>query len=104
MNGGNLIFIIAVFGLMYVLLIRPGQRRERQRQQLIAQLNPGEEVVTIGGVVGKITGADDSTVDLEVAPGTVIKVVKRAVSHKVVPDGPEEPSSEGEQETEKDAQ
>lgn len=81
----NLLFIVIVFAIFYLLLIRPGQRRERQRQELIRTLNPGDEVVTVGGVVGTVREIDDSTVHIDVGRGTVIRVMKRAVSHKVSP-------------------
>jgi preprotein translocase subunit YajC len=74
--------IVLLFGLMYVLLIRPQQRRVRQHQAVVAALEVGDEVATAGGMLGTITGLDDETVSLEIAPGTTIRVLRAAVGQR----------------------
>ena len=68
---------------MYLLLIRPQQRRVRQHQALVASLAVGDEVVTAGGILGTITGVSDEYVSLEVAPATVVQVLRGSVSRRV---------------------
>jgi preprotein translocase subunit YajC len=83
MKPSNLLFVVLMFGLLYFMLIVPQKRRMREHNQLISTLAPGDEVVTIGGIVGEVTQLDDEMIWLEVAPGTVLRVLRRAVSKKV---------------------
>lgn len=93
----SILFIVLIVGFFYVAMIRPQQRRERQRRAVIADLNPGDEIVTIGGIIGTITAVDDDSVHLQVADGTVIRLVKRAVSYPVEEEqAAEEPEQEKE--------
>lgn len=93
---GLLALMVVAF---YFVLIRPQQRRLKQHQQLIQQLKPGDEVVTIGGMYGTVTQLDDSSVWLEVANGTVIRFSRQAIGRTLTPE-PEEPAAtEGEEET-----
>jgi preprotein translocase subunit YajC len=90
---GNYTFIISL-GLMvaifYFLLIRPQQRRVRQQRELVNSLDVGDEVITIGGMLGTIRGLDEDEVRLEVSPGTEIRMVKSAVARKFVREMDEE--------------
>ena len=92
-GGGNVTFLISL-GLMvaifYFLLIRPQQRRARQQRELVSSLAVGDEVVTIGGMFGTITGMDDESVTLDVASGTRVRFVKQAIARKFVQEGMEE--------------
>ena len=85
---GPLLALLITFGLMWVLLILPQQRRMRQHQAVIASLEVGDEVVTAGGVYGTITSVDEETLAVEVAPGVVLRVLRNAVSQRIAP--PEE--------------
>lgn len=76
-----LILIVVVF---YFLLIRPQQKRTRQQRELVNSLDVGDEVVTAGGLHGRITGTDDSTARLELAPGTTITVEKSSIVKRQV--------------------
>ncbi|MGH2707445.1 MAG: preprotein translocase subunit YajC [Actinomycetota bacterium] len=83
MKSVNLLFVVLLFGLLYFTLIVPQKRRVREHERLVSSLVPGDEVVTIGGIVGKVIRLDDETIWLEVAEGTVLRVIRRAVSKKV---------------------
>lgn len=76
-----LILIVVVF---YFLLIRPQQKRTRQQRELVNSLDIGDEVVSAGGLHGRITGTDDSTVRLEVSPGTTITMEKNSIVKRQV--------------------
>ena len=97
-TGGNpaslLIFLVLMFVLFYFLMIRPQQRRQRAQRELLASLEEGDEVVTIGGMFGTITALDDERATLEVAPNVEIEFVRTAIARKLVFD------EDGEQELE----
>lgn len=80
-DGGlvTLLPIVLMFVLLYFLMIRPQVKRQKELKQMIESLQKGDEVVTGGGVVGKITELGDAFVSLEVAPNTQIHVQKSAV-------------------------
>ena len=69
----------AIFILFYFLLIRPQQKRQKQHREMVGSLAKGDEVVTVGGTLGKITGLSDNFVTIEVADGVEIKVQRHAV-------------------------
>lgn len=83
MDVQSLLFIGLMILAFYFLLIRPQQRRARQQQQLISSVEAGDEVLTIGGIFGRVRSLDDSFVWLEIADGTVIKLTKSAIGRKV---------------------
>ncbi|HUR22505.1 MAG TPA: preprotein translocase subunit YajC [Acidimicrobiales bacterium] len=82
---GPLLALLITFGLMWVLLILPQQRRMRAHQAVVASLQVGDEVVTAGGVYGTITSVDEETLAVEVAPGVVLQVLRSAVSQRIGP-------------------
>ena len=77
------LFLIAMFVLMYFLLIRPQQKRAKDHKNLLKELKKGDEVVTNGGVIGKITAVDESFAELEIASGVSIKVQKQGINQKM---------------------
>lgn len=89
-QGGDiystLIFIVIMFGGLYLLMIRPQQKRQKDHQQLLAALNKGDEVVVAGGVLGRVKDVADQWVTVEIAQGVEIKVQKQAVG-AVMPKG-----------------
>lgn len=80
-DGGLVGFlpIILMFVLLYFLLIRPQMKRAKEHKAMIEMLEKGNEVVTAGGLVGRITRISDGYVSLEVADNTEIVVQKQAV-------------------------
>jgi preprotein translocase subunit YajC len=97
-GGGNTTFFISLalmVAIFYFLLIRPQQRRARQQRDLVQSLAVGDEVVTIGGMFGRILDMDDETVTLDVGSGTHIRFAKQAVARKYVEtQADEEPGEE----------
>jgi preprotein translocase subunit YajC len=67
---------------MYFVMIRPQQKQAKQHQELISGLKKGDEVVTQGGILGKIHQVSEQTVTIEVASGVRIRVLKRSVYAK----------------------
>ncbi len=76
--------LILIFGIFYFLLIRPQQKKQKQHQEFINNLQKGTEVVTSGGIIGRITGITDDVVTLEVADKVRIKVVRNQIAGKPV--------------------
>jgi preprotein translocase subunit YajC len=72
--------LLALAVLFWVLIIRPQRRRAQRQGELIQGLERGQEVVTAGGLYGRIDHVDEEHIRLEIAPETVVKVDKRAVS------------------------
>ncbi|MGE0395725.1 MAG: preprotein translocase subunit YajC [Kofleriaceae bacterium] len=66
MQGGGMsmiVMMLAMFGIFYFLLIRPQVKRQKEQQAMLAKLGKGDEIITRGGVIGKITGVtDDNTI------------------------------------------
>ena len=83
MNLPPELFLVAMFVLLYFLLIRPQQKRAKDHKNLLKTLKKGDEVVTNGGVVGKINSVDESFVALEIAKGVVVKVQKQGINQKM---------------------
>jgi preprotein translocase subunit YajC len=77
--------LVVLAVLFWVLIIRPQRNRSRNQGQLLQGLERGQEVVTAGGLHGRIDHVGEDTVLIEIAPETVVKVDKRAVA-QLVPD------------------
>lgn len=78
--------LIIIFVIFYFLLIRPQMKRAKEHKAMVSGLAKGDEVVTNGGILGKITSVEDGFFSLEVANGTVIKMQTSSVS-QVMPKG-----------------
>jgi len=72
--------MILVFGVFYLLLIRPQQRKQKELQATIAQLKAGDRVVTTGGIVGKITEVRDTSFLIRSADKTILEIARTAVA------------------------
>jgi len=87
-DGGLIGFlpIILMFVLLYFLMIRPQMKRAKEQKQMIESLQKGDEVITAGGVLGRITRLGDAYVSLEIAPETEVSV-QRAAVQTILPKG-----------------
>lgn len=74
---------VAFIAIMYFLMIRPQQKRDRERREMLGALKKGDEVVTTGGICGKIVGINDSHIVLQVDEKTKIEFVRGAINHVV---------------------
>ena len=86
MDPTGLIFLVVFMGIFYFMLIRPQKRRAEQHRSLVSSLERGDEVVTIGGLYGTVQRIGDDDLDLEVAPGTTLRVLKTAIARRIVED------------------
>jgi preprotein translocase subunit YajC len=83
---GYLIVIVLLFGLLWFLMIRPQRRRQVEQQELLAALVVGDEVLTAGGLIGRITAVHEDEVTLEIAPRTEVRLDRRAVAGRIGPE------------------
>jgi preprotein translocase subunit YajC len=82
-----LVPLLLLGGFFYIFMIRPQKRKLRQHEDLVSTLVPGDEVVTIGGIVGYVKSIHDDFINLEISDGCVIRVLRQAIGRKVeVPD------------------
>jgi len=71
--------IVLMFVLLYFMMIRPQMKRQKEHKTMLDALQKGDEVVTSGGVAGKVTKVSDAYVGVEIAPNTEVQVQKSAV-------------------------
>ena len=79
-----IIMMVLMFAAFYFLLIRPQQKKQKAHSELVAGLQVGDEVLTAGGILGKITGVSEHYVVVKIAENTEIKMQKASIS-QVVP-------------------
>ena len=82
-GGGGvapLLMMVVFIGIFYFLLIRPQQKKAKEHQNLVSKLATGDEVVTTGGLLGKVVDVGDSFITLEIADGVRVKVQKFQVA------------------------
>ncbi|MGQ4006190.1 preprotein translocase subunit YajC [Francisellaceae bacterium CB300] len=82
----SILMLVVFFAIFWFLLIRPQQKKNKELRKMLSELSKGDEVVTNGGVIGKIAKIDDTFVDLEVAENVTIKVQRNAVAN-ILPKG-----------------
>jgi preprotein translocase subunit YajC len=83
--GGIMTFapLLLMFGVIYLLMIRPQQKKMKEQQSMIGALKHGDEIVTTSGILGKITGITDKVVTLEVADNVRVKMLKSQVAQVI---------------------
>jgi preprotein translocase subunit YajC len=81
----QLLPLVLIFAVFYFLLIRPQQKKMKEQRALIDAVKKGDQVITAGGMVGKVVRVDEGYVDVEIAQGVKVKVVKSTLSDVVQP-------------------
>ena len=99
MNGGmgSLLYIVVLFGAFWFLLIRPQQAQQKKRAAMMAEMKLGDNVVTIGGICGKVTQITADKVFVEVSEGIVVEFLRNAISTVVKEDDLTNPFEEEEE-------
>ena len=77
-----IIFMVVIFGLMYLVLIRPQRKKQKEHQQLMSDLNKGDRVVTAGGIYGQIESLSEDSVVIKVESGATMRVARSSVALK----------------------
>ena len=83
---GSFLPILLMFVVLYFLMIRPQQKKPREQRDMLSALSAGDEVLTAGGIVGKITKVSENFITLEIAEGTEI-IVQKASVVSMLPNG-----------------
>jgi len=92
-----LIVIVVLLALMWLLFIRPQKRRQVAQQQTLQEIEPGVEILTAGGVYGVVRAVEEDELTVEIAPGTNVRLARRAVAGVIPPDEPEDEEHEPEE-------
>jgi preprotein translocase subunit YajC len=82
----SIFLIVAMFAVLYFLMIRPQMKRAKEHKAMVEALQKGDEVVTAGGILGRISKIGDSHVSVEIAPNVEVQV-QRAAVQTVLPKG-----------------
>ncbi|MCZ7675563.1 MAG: preprotein translocase subunit YajC [Roseovarius sp.] len=78
---GQFVPLILIFAIMYFLLIRPQQKKVKDHKAMVGALRRGDQVVTQGGMIGKVSKVkDDDEIEVEIAQGVKVRVVKSTVA------------------------
>jgi preprotein translocase subunit YajC len=78
-----LVPMLLIFGVMYLLVIRPQSKRAKETQKMLSELKKGDEVVTTGGMIGRISGIKDTEITLQVQEGVRIRIQRSAVTGRL---------------------
>lgn len=78
--------LVALFVIFYFLIIRPQNKKQKEHREMVAALGTGDEVVTAGGVLGKVTAVSDQFLDVQIADNVTIKVQRHTIA-AVLPKG-----------------
>lgn len=78
--------LVLMFGVLYFVMIRPQMKRQKEHKAMVEALAKGDEVVTAGGLLGKVTKAGESYLSVEVADGVEVQIQRTAVN-QVLPKG-----------------
>ncbi len=75
--------MVLIFAVMYFIVIRPQSKRAKETQRMLAELKKGDEVVTTGGMIGRISGMKDNEITLQVQEGVRIRIQRSAVTGRL---------------------
>jgi preprotein translocase subunit YajC len=96
LEPGGLIVLVALFVLFWLFIIRPQRRRVQEQRTLHESVGVGDEIVTLGGLLGHVRSINESddTLVVEIAPGTNVRVVRRGVAAVLSPEEAESEQNE----------
>jgi preprotein translocase subunit YajC len=81
---GIMPMMLIMFAVIYFLMIRPEQKKQKSRQKMMSELKKGDKILTIGGVIGIVGNVKDGTVMVKIAENTVVEVRKGAIAEVLV--------------------
>jgi preprotein translocase subunit YajC len=79
---GMVIFLVAIFAIMYFLMIRPRQKQQREHEEMTKELRPGDRVIIAGGIYGQIESLGEETIILKIESGATMKVARNSILGK----------------------
>jgi preprotein translocase subunit YajC len=81
-NYGMIIFLVAIFAIMYFLMIRPRQKQQKQHEEMMQELRPGDRVIIAGGIYGQIDSLSEETAIVKIESGATMKVARNSILGK----------------------
>ena len=78
------VFMVLLFGVFYFLIIRPQRKRQQEHQQLTENLKPGDRVITIGGIYGRIESVREDSIVIKVESGATLRIAKNGIAGKQI--------------------
>jgi len=79
---GMVIFLVAIFAIMYFLMIRPRQKQQKQHEEMVKELRAGDRVIIAGGIYGQIERLGEDTAILKIESGATMKVARNSILGK----------------------
>ena len=79
---GMIIFLVVIFAVMYLLMIRPRQKQQKQHEAMMQELRPGDRVIIAGGIYGQIESIGEDTAILRIESGATMKVARSSILGK----------------------
>ena len=79
-DSTTILYFVALIGIMYFVMIRPQQKQQKEQQAMLSSLKKGDQVVTTGGLLGKVHEVQDKIVVVEIAQGTRVKIVRGMIA------------------------
>ena len=76
----TLIMFALIIGIFYLMIIRPQQKRQKERTALLGQIKKGDKIVTAGGIHGEVVGVEEKTLLIEIAEKTKVKIERNSIS------------------------
>jgi preprotein translocase subunit YajC len=83
-SATSIVLMLAMFAIFYFLLIRPQQKKAKEHQKMIDSIQKGDEVITAGGLLGRVTGASDRFLTIEISEKVRVRVLRSQVANKEV--------------------
>lgn len=81
---GTIAYIALIAGVFYFLWYRPQQAQQRRMRELMNDLQPGDRIMTAGGILGVVKDVEGELADIEIAPGVIVRFRKRAIVERIV--------------------
>ena len=82
--GGILPMMILMFGIIYFLMIRPEQKKQKQRQEMLKNVKKGDKILTASGIIGTVGNIKEGTVMVKIADNTVVEFTKSAITTVII--------------------
>lgn len=79
-GGGMMLPLLAMFAIFYFIVLRPQSKRQKELQKMLAELKKGDDVITSGGIIGKVSGMKDTELTLQLQEGVRVRVLRSAVT------------------------
>jgi preprotein translocase subunit YajC len=80
LGGSMLVPMVLVMGVMYLLVMRPQMKKQKETQKMLSELKKGDDIVTTGGIIGRISGIKDQEVTLQIQEGVRIRILRSAIA------------------------